>query len=175
MRPFPTAIGTLALVAMLAPAPASAQQSGTRGPAPQLHVNDAYRSCFFDLHPELTKDEFGEFAAELGSVLRFRQLGDTTPLGRGHVDISVQFASPPIDDAKGAWNNTMSHPAADHYLGRSISFQSDVARSGRTVGGCRPRPGHRPGLRRLRGALVPLAGARSFGGGGGGGPGALSP
>ncbi len=130
MRPFPTAIRTVALVAMLAPAPASAQQSGVREHAPQLHVNDAHRSCSFDLHPDLTAGEFEEFAAELGSVLRFRQLGDTTTLGRGRVDISVQFARTPIDDAKGAWNNTMSHPAADHYLGRAISFPRIVARFG---------------------------------------------
>ena len=97
---------------------------------PQLHVNDAYRSCFFDLHPELTQQEFEEFAGELGSILRFRQLGDTTTVGRGKVELSVQFASASIDDSKGAWNNTMSHPKADHYLGGSIAFPRIVARFG---------------------------------------------
>jgi len=128
MRPLSIVISTLGLVAILAPAPASAQQPGTGRPT--LHVSDAYRSCFFDLHPELTKDEFKEFAAELGSVLRFRQLGDTTTLGKGNVDISVQFTSTPVGDAKGAWNNTMSHPAADHWLGESISLPRIVARFG---------------------------------------------
>ena len=128
MRPLSIVISTLGLVAFLAPAPASALQPGTGRPT--LHVSDAYRSCFFDLHPELTKDEFKEFAAELGSVLRFRQLGDTTTLGKGNVDISVQFTSTPVGDAKGAWNNTMSHPAADHWLGESISLPRIVARFG---------------------------------------------
>jgi hypothetical protein len=36
----------------------------------------------------------------------------------------------PIDDGKGAWNNTMSHPAADHYLGDTIAFPRIVARFG---------------------------------------------
>ena len=125
MRPFSTAITTIALVLILAAAPARAQSS-----APHLHVADGYSSCFFDLHPELTKSEFVEFTAELGSVLRFRQLGDTATLGRGNVDVSLQFATTPIDDSKGAWNNTMSHPTSEHYLGDSIAFPRIVARYG---------------------------------------------
>jgi hypothetical protein len=121
MRPFSTVISTLGLFVILAPAPAGAQH---------LHVNDAHSSCFFDLHPELTQEEFKEFTAELGSVMRFRQLGDTLTLGKGNIDISVQYATAPIDDSKGAWNNTMSHPTADHYLGRSIEFPRIVARFG---------------------------------------------
>ena len=127
MRTFEV-ISALGLVAALA-APARAQYPG-KGPAPLLHVDDAHSTCFFDLHPELTQAEFEEFATELGSLLRFRQLADTTTLRKGEVDISVQYASTPIDDSKGAWNNTMSHPAADHYLGQSIAFPRLVARFG---------------------------------------------
>ena len=127
MRPFSIAISTLGLVAILA-APATAQQSD--GSRPTLHVSDAYRSCFFDLHPELTKDEFKEFAGEIGSVLRFRQLGDTATLGKGKFEIGVQYTSTPVDDSKGAWNDTMSHPAADHWLGESIIAPRVVARFG---------------------------------------------
>ena len=125
MRPFSTVSTTLAFVLILAAAPARAQYS-----APHLHVADGYSNCFFDLHPELTKAEFQEFTAEVGSVLRFRQLGDTATLGKGNVDVSMQFASTPIDDSKEAWNNTMSHPTADHYLGRSIAFPRLAARFG---------------------------------------------
>ena len=99
MKPFAIVIGTFGLVATLAPVPASAQQS----------ISVA-------LHPELTKEEFETFASEVGSVLRFRQLGDTTTLGRGNVDVSVQFASTPIGDA-------------NHYLGRA-SFPRIVGRFG---------------------------------------------
>ena len=130
MKAFSTVIGAVGLVATLAPAPAHAQHSDGGRPGLHLHVNDAHSSCFFDLHPELTKGEFEAFAAELGSVLRFRQLGDTTTLGRGHVEIGVEYARSPIDDAKGAWNNTMSHPTADHYLGEAIEFPRIVARFG---------------------------------------------
>ncbi len=121
---------TLGLVAALTSTPVVAQPSKTGPTVPQLHVNDAHGSCFFDLHPELTQAEFQEFTAELGSVLRFRQLGDVAPLGKGHFDIGVQYARTPINDAKGAWNNTMSHPAADHYLGQAIEFPRIVARLG---------------------------------------------
>lgn len=130
MRTLSTVIGALGLAATLIPASVSAQSSSKSSTAPILHVNDAYNTCFFDLHPELTKEEFNTFAAELGSILRFRQLGDSATLGKGKVDISMQYASTPIDDDKGAWNNTMSHPTADHYLGESISFPRIVARFG---------------------------------------------
>ena len=103
MKPFSIAISSFALVAMLVPASASAQQSGAGS----------------DLRPPLTQKEFTTFTAELGSILRFRQLGDTTTVGKGQVDISVQFA-----------NNTTSHPTADLHLGRSISSPRIVARFG---------------------------------------------
>lgn len=130
MRPFSTVIGALGLVAILAPAPAGAQYPDNGKPAPILHVNPAYDSCFFDLHPELTQGEFEEFAHEIGSIARFRQLGDATTLGKGKLDVSLQYSNTPIDDSKGAWNNTMSHPAADHYLGQAIAFPAIVARYG---------------------------------------------
>ena len=130
MKRFTTVTATIGLAVALMSTPALAQQSQGGTPVPQLHVNDAYSSCFFDLHPELTQVEFQEFTAELGSVLRFRQLGDVAPLGKGHFDIGVQYANTRIDDSKGAWNNTMSHPTADHYLGRSIQFPRIVARMG---------------------------------------------
>lgn len=121
MRPYTMVVRILALVAIVA-APASAHEA--------LHVNDAYSSCFFDLHPELTKAQFGEFTDELGSVMRFRQLGETTTLGKGNFDIGVQYAQTPIDDRKAAWNNTMSHPDADHVLGSPLEFPRLVVRYG---------------------------------------------
>ena len=131
MKPFSMAIGILGLLAALAPLPVAAQYaSGGAGPA--LHVNGAYNSCFFDLHPELTRDEFHEFAGEVGSILRFRQLADATTLGKGRVDLSVQWTSFAIDDSKGAWNNTMSHPTGDHYFGDTIAFPRVVGRFGVT-------------------------------------------
>jgi hypothetical protein len=77
MRSLPIVIGTLALVAALSPS-VSAQS--------------------IDLRPDRTKEEFKAFAGELGSILRFRQLGETTPLGRNDVEIGVQYANTSIDD-----------------------------------------------------------------------------
>lgn len=120
----------LALAAALTSTPVQAQTSGGGARRPVLHVAHAYRSCFFDLHPELTQEEFDEFTAELGAILRPRQLSDAATLGKGRFDLGLDFAYAGIDDARGAWNNTMSHPSADHYLGPSIQFPRLVARFG---------------------------------------------
>ena len=119
MRVLSTVIGVLGLVAAFNPASARAQQAGN-APAGQAAERGGSRA--FDLHPELTKEQFKEFAGELGSIMRFRQLGDTAPLGKGEVDISVQYASAPIDSMKGAWHNT--------YAGGSIDFPRFAARFG---------------------------------------------
>src|SRR6185369_9786373 len=58
------------------------------------------------------------------------QLGDTDTLGKHKFDVSLQYTSTGIDDSKGAWNNTMSHKAADHYLGESIVLPQVAARFG---------------------------------------------
>lgn len=98
MKPIATALSILGLVATLAAAPASAQQGDT---------------SIIDLTPALTNNEFAAFAADVGSALRFRQLGDARTLRRGDVDISVEFASAPIGNAN-----------------RSISFPRIVGRFG---------------------------------------------
>jgi hypothetical protein len=126
MKQFLIAFGAFGLLTTFSAASASAQSS-TDAP---LHVNTAYTRCFFDLHPELTKAEFEEFAGELGAILRFRQLGDTPTLGKGRFDVGMQYTMTPINDRKGAWNNTFSHPDADHPLGDSIEFPRIVARYG---------------------------------------------
>jgi len=73
----------LGLVAALTAAPAFAQSSQSR----------------FDLQPGLTQAAFQELTTELGSVLRFPQLGDVAPLGKGHMDIGVHYARTIADDA----------------------------------------------------------------------------
>ncbi len=44
---------SVGFVVALTSTPAVAEQAQSGAPAPQLHVSDAHRSCFFDLHPEL--------------------------------------------------------------------------------------------------------------------------
>ena len=54
----------------------------------------------FHLRPGLTEDTFKELTADAGSILRFRQLGNPATLGRGRIDLSVQFGSTSRDDAR---------------------------------------------------------------------------
>lgn len=68
-------IGGSVLVAALAAAPASAQTLGEQG--------------------------LETLAAERGAMLRFRQLEGATPLGKGHVDLTLQYAGAPIADGNG--------------------------------------------------------------------------
>jgi hypothetical protein len=85
-----------------------------------LHVGTAYESCYFDLHPELTEAEFQEWAAEAGQILRSRQMSSAETLGAGNFEVGLGYSYFFLDDSKGAWNNTMSHPADDHYLGEEL-------------------------------------------------------
>ncbi len=87
MIPMPKTLALLALTAALGPAAAHAQQAS----AP------AYPGTFYNLSPDLTEDGFADMTRDLGSLLRFRQLGDSRALGRGTVDLGVQFGSAPID------------------------------------------------------------------------------
>ncbi len=98
----------------------------------ELHVGTDHESCYFDLHSELTEAEFHTFAAEGGQIIRFRQLSAADTLGRGIFDVSAGYALFFLDDTKGAWNNTMSHPDADHYLGQELGFPQLALRLGVT-------------------------------------------
>ena len=93
MRRISIAFGTLALVAGIAPA-AHAQSSD------------------ITLQPGLTQNQFQELVADLGSILRFRQIGDTATLGKGGVDIGVQFANAPVDTARRSWSASFPRLAA---------------------------------------------------------------
>lgn len=123
MKSFLTAISALALVAALTPAPAEAQQTSGGGQTTSPSADTSHGNIF-DLCPSLTQDGFEQFVADLGSVLRFRQLGDTTTVAKGDVELSVQLANTPFDDSRWAWS------ASTHKLGRSVSFPQVVARFG---------------------------------------------
>ena len=121
---------SVALILAL-PSIALAHPTGHDGePVAGLHVDDSYANCFFDLHPELTQSEFDEFAKEAGAITRFHQISSAETLGRGNFNVSLAMAETPVDDAKGAWNNTMSHPEEDHYLGHEVAFPRIIVRVG---------------------------------------------
>jgi hypothetical protein len=99
-----------------------AGMASTGAAEPMLHVGNAYDDCYFELHPELTQAEFEEFTKEGSMLVHDSQLASAEALGRGVVHVMLDYSSTAIDDSKGAWNNTMSHPAADHYLGDRLAF-----------------------------------------------------
>jgi hypothetical protein len=103
---------------------------GPSDPRVVLHEGYEYDVCYFDLHPELTANELREFAGEAGQVVRFRQTSGADTLGAGTVDVGVGYQLFFIDDTKGAWNNTMSHPGAEHYLGQELAFPYLTVRVG---------------------------------------------
>jgi hypothetical protein len=122
-----TISATLALLS----ARAMAHPDGHDGSPDPLHVVDgSYSECFFDLHPELTQDEFDQWAKEGATVMHDNQLAGAEAIGRGQIEVSVDYNSTAIDDSKGAWNNTMSHPDADHYLGHNLAFPKINVRVG---------------------------------------------
>ena len=107
MKAFSMSIGTFGLVVALAVVPAAAQQS---------------RSSF-ELRPTLTQGQLEAFTADLGSLLRFRQVGDSTTLGSGRFEIGAQFANIPFDAVNGVWTTT-------HDLARRLSYPQVIARFG---------------------------------------------
>jgi hypothetical protein len=100
----------------------------------QLHVNDRWKECSFQIDPSLTQQEWHEFAQEAGMVACFRPVTSAKPMGVGRFDISALQWSTYIDETKGAWNNTFVHPDAEHYLvgGPKLSFPGLTARVGLT-------------------------------------------
>ncbi len=114
-------VPTLLTLTALEPT-AAAHPSGHDGDPAPLHVDDSYDECFFDLHPELTQEEFDEFAKEGSMVMHDHLLASAEAIGPGQVAVSLDYTSTAIDDSKGAWNNTMSHPTEDHWLGHAIAF-----------------------------------------------------
>ena len=98
MRQLTPVTFALGLAVALAATPAAAQPSQNR----------------FDLQPGVTQAEFQSLTAGFAPVLRFPQLGDVAPLGKGHMDIGVHYARTTGDDS----------------LSRSNQFPRIVARVG---------------------------------------------
>lgn len=117
--------------AALAP-PTLAWAHGAEEDGVPLHLGSEYGSCYFDLHPELTAQQFRRFAAEGGQLSQFRTLSSAEVLGQWNFDVAFAMIHSYIDDGNGAWNNTMSHPEDDHYLGDQITIPWFMLRLGVT-------------------------------------------
>jgi hypothetical protein len=96
---------------------ASSDAHGSSG-NPVLHVGYAYDSCYIDLHPELTAGQFKAFAREFSDAGAFVPMAGARSLAPWKVGIGLTYNQTFIDDSKPQWNNTFSHPGADHWLGQ---------------------------------------------------------
>lgn len=121
-----------ALVGM--PRPAEAHHTGDH--AVTLHVNDTWSQCAIVLDPSLTQSEFHDFVNEVAPMLYFRPMAGAKPLGKFNFEISFElWKTGPIQDHAGKWNNTFSHPDADHWLtadDHTLSFAVPRVRMGMT-------------------------------------------
>lgn len=99
-----------------------------------LHVNDEWSQCAIVLDPGLSPEAWSQFVSELGIVTYLRPIASAEPLGRGNIEIALLDWSTRIDDADPAWNDTFSHPHADHYLmdGSALHIPGLMARVGVT-------------------------------------------
>jgi hypothetical protein len=100
----------------------------------ELHINDRWKECSFQLDPSLTQQEWHEFTREAGMVVCFRPLTSAKSLGAGRFEVSLLQWKTGIDETKGAWNNTFVHPHAEHYLigGDALPFPGLALRAGLT-------------------------------------------
>ncbi len=89
---------------------------------PVLHVDPSLKDCEVHFAPELTQDAFHRFVREFGSVSAFKQGAPPATLGQGGVSLGLEYIFFTVDEASAAWNDTFSHPAADHWLGSDKSF-----------------------------------------------------
>ena len=122
------------LVALLLLAPAAALAHGSDGHAidPPLHVDPTLEDCSVIFSADLTQDAFRRFVREFGSVSAFKPNATAAPLGRGGFTFGLEQLSFSLDDHSDAWNDTFSHPDAEHELGDEQSFPLARARVGVT-------------------------------------------
>lgn len=102
--------------------------------AQTLHTNDRWEECAIVLDPSLTQGAWRQFVRELGLVTYFRPMVSAKPLGRKNVEIGLVNWGTRIDDSDAAWNDTFSHPDADHWLfeGDALNIPGVMARAGIT-------------------------------------------
>jgi hypothetical protein len=119
------AVLATALFSAMSGAPLSAQV---------LHVNDRWKDCAFVISPSLTQAAWRQFVGELGQVSYFRPLASARPLRPRQFEVSALNWATGIDGADDAWNDTFSHPDAEHHLvdGPALEVPGLMARVGVT-------------------------------------------
>lgn len=105
--------------AFLVGAPLLANAAHAHGPEHDvdLHVGYDQQSCYIDLHPELTAQQFRDFGREFADAGVFLPMAGAEPLGGGHLSVGLTYNQTFLDDTQPQWNNTFSHPGNHHFLG----------------------------------------------------------
>lgn len=83
-----------------------------------LNTNRTWtEECAMVVSPALTQADFAYFTKDISSMLYFRPMGGAQPLGAYQFDIGLELArTAQFKDYHPAWNNTFSHPDAEHWL-----------------------------------------------------------
>jgi hypothetical protein len=89
---------------------------------PVLHVDPSLSECEVHFAPGLTQEAYRRFVREFGTVSAFKQGAPPATLGRGRVALDVEQIYFSVDEASAAWNDTFTHPSADHWLNSSKAF-----------------------------------------------------
>ncbi len=99
-----------------------------------LHVNDRWDECSFELDPALTQKAWHQATREFGLVVYFRPLSSAKPLGLKNLELSLLNWATTIDDTDDAWNDTFVHPDSTHWLfeGNALQFPGLMFRVGVT-------------------------------------------
>lgn len=87
-----------------------------------LHVNPSLKECDVQFAANLTQASFRRFVREGGDIVSYKNLGGARVLPAGDFELAVGYASSPIDQFSGAWNDTFHHPYGTHYLGDRIAM-----------------------------------------------------
>lgn len=119
MRPIATLTTTLTALA-LASLPATVRLA--RAEPAVLHVDPGVEDCEVRFAPELTQASYARFVREFGSVAAFKQMGSPLVLAPRGVAVGVEYMAFSIDEHADAWNDTFTHPDAEHELGSDKQF-----------------------------------------------------
>jgi hypothetical protein len=89
---------------------------------PPLHVDSTVDDCEVRFSPRLTQGAYRRFVREFGSVSAFKPGASPDPLGRWNVSLDVEAIFFSVEDHSAAWNDTFTHPDAEHELGSDKMF-----------------------------------------------------
>lgn len=86
------------------------------------HIDPGVRTCSMVIDPSLTQSQWHTFTEQIGAISSFKSMRGASALGRGRVQVAVDYADTPVDQHDPAWINTFVHPDADCPLGDAIKM-----------------------------------------------------